>query len=351
MTNKKKLYIYVGPHRSGSHFLNDNIMPNVPEVYSTFSRDKSVNTILLNAMESHHLFFDAASVRKQVLERLADVKEDIILINSAEFFGDYGHHNSDGMYISQPFYDNPRRAQILKDVFDCPEFESPKVMMSMRRQDTWIESAYMHYIHNYRIFKFENFITPNKGSNYRGPKEQGRIPGVDWRSLDWSVYVKNYFQIFGKDNVLVLPFEMGTKDLPLYLKRLFYFLDVPPYLPDTAPLVNHSISSAALKWALILGPLVRQPENPYGFIPLQPFAGWLKKKRAVRDTKLLWALAGISRRISLLWFLRHVVSKYNYQRPDLLGETLRNQILSHYKESNKAYAEMIGVDLSKYDYY
>ncbi|MGJ3259883.1 MAG: hypothetical protein ACFE0S_09790 [Rhodospirillales bacterium] len=351
MPNRKKLFIYLGPHRSGSHFLNEYIAPNLGDVYATFSRDRTINTIILSAMESHPLFFDPAPARERILARLADVGEDIVLVNSAEFFGDYGRFNSDRHYISQPFYDNPRRAQVLRDIFDCPDFDPPKVIMSMRRQDTWVESAYMHFIHNYRTSPFDRFVAPGTDNDFRISKNQRGHPGVDWRSLDWSIYLQNYIDTFGAENVLVLPFEMGTQELKAYLERLYDFMQCERYFPESAPLVNHSLSETALKIALVLGRFVRQKDNPLGFIPDQPFAGWLRDRRAKGDNKLLWALAGISRRINLFWFLRHVVSRYNYKRPDLLGPERRRQILDYYRDSNKKYAEIIGVDLSKYGYY
>jgi hypothetical protein len=123
------------------------------------------------------------------------------------------------------------------------------------------------------------------------------------------------------------------------------------YYPDDTSSINRSLSKTAFKLATILGPWVFQKENPYGFIPSQPFIGWIQKKRKVKDTRLLWFLAGISRRINLFWFLREVVSKYNYERPDHFGPERRQALLDYYRDGNKEYAELIGVDLGRFGYY
>jgi hypothetical protein len=351
MTKKKKLFIYAGPHRSGSLYIRNHIFPHIPGVYSTYTRDPVINSLILDAMEKHPYFVDPVATRIEILDRLKDVEEDTILISNEEFFGDYGRHNSDGEYIIQPFNDNSHRTDVLFKIFDCPEFETPKVMMSMRRQDRWIESAYMHFIHNCRIFPFDDFLAAHSTGGVIKYSSRSATPGVDTKSLDWGVYVKNYHRVFGSENVLVLPFEMGTKELTQYLDRLYDFMATERFYPDDVPYVNRSLSKTAFKLAKIFGPWVRQKENPYGFIPAQPFIGWIQRKRKVKDTKVLWFLAGICRRIDLFWFLRNVVSKYNYERPDHLGPERRQVILDYYREANKEYAALIGVDLGKYGYY
>jgi hypothetical protein len=348
---KKKLFLYVGPHRSGSLFTRNHIFPYIEGVYSTYTRDPVINSLVLDAMEMHPLFVDPIETRRKILERLKDVEEETILISNEEFFGDYGHHNSDGEYIIQPFYDNPQRTELLFKIFDAPEFEPPKVMMSLRRQDGWVESAYMHFIHNYRIFKFDEFLAAHGTGGVINYSSRSATPGVDIKSLDWSVYLENYHRVFGAENVCVLPFEMGTKELTKYLDRLYDFMGTARFYPDEVKHVNRSLSTIAYRMACIFGPWVRQKENPYGFIPDQPFIGWIQKKRKIKDTKLLWFMAGISRRINLFWFLRNVVCNYNYKRPDHFGPERRQALLDYYKESNKKYAEMINVDLSKYGYY
>ena len=74
-----------------------------------------------------------------------------------------------------------------------------------------------------------------------------------------------------------------------------------------------------------------------------------KKPRRARGW--LWFLAGISRRINLHWFLGQFMGRFYYRKPDIIGPARRKEILDYYKEPNKAYADLIGMDLSKYGYY
>ena len=177
------------------------------------------------------------------------------------------------------------------------------------------------------------------------------MPSCDYRVLDWSVYVKNYYRLFGRKNVLVLPFEMLIEDSRQFLDRLYEFMGVAPYYPEATVWANRSYSKLAYKLAMIFNRFVHTAENPLGFIPFRPYLSQIMKLREARDTKLLWILAGISRRISLYWFLNDIVSKFNYQKPDLLTPRQRKEILDHFRESNRQYAELIGIDLGKYGYY
>lgn len=102
---------------------------------------------------------------------------------------------------------------------------------------------------------------------------------------------------------------------------------------------------------MILNRFIISPRNRLGFIPIQPFGVWINNKRKENDSRLLWFMAGISRRISLHWFLSDVVGGINYEKPDILGPERRQKILDHYRDTNRAYAQLIGYDLGKYGYY
>ena len=64
----------------------------------------------------------------------------------------------------------------------------------------------------------------------------------------------------------------------------------------------------------------------------------------------MWFLAGVTRRISLYWFLNEVVDRFGYEKPDILGPERRREILAFYKERNEKYQDLIGIDLKKYGY-
>lgn len=347
----KQVYVYLGPHRSGSNFLNNKILPHVPGVFTAFTKDPELNFILLNAMEGHPMFTDYDAIRAEINERLEKIEEDIIIIGDEEFFGDYGKCASGGSFRATPFHDHGFKIDLISRVFD-----NPKVFLTIRRQDKWVESAYMHYIHNYFTIKFDNFIAPKKTSKgvfYSRPYDhRSEHPACNYKMLDWSVYLQNCFDKFGKQNVLVIPNELMAQDLHSALRRLYSFMSIKDgYFPDNPAPSNKSYSKTALKIALLLNRFVVSNKTRFTFIPEAPFQGWVLRKRREKDNRFLWFFNGIIRRIRLYWFLNDVVGRFNYERPDPLGPEKREEILTYFKESNKKYAKMIDVDLSKYGYY
>jgi hypothetical protein len=56
------------------------------------------------------------------------------------------------------------------------------------------------------------------------PPSEGRIPLFSIKSLEYDVMVRCYFDLFGKDNVLVLPFELLKKDQAGFVKRIGEFI-------------------------------------------------------------------------------------------------------------------------------
>lgn len=346
----KQIILFVGPHRSGSNFLNNHILPFIPGVFTAYTRDPELNYILLNAMEGHPLYTDYDAIRAKIDARLENIDEDIVLIGDEEFFGDYCARSSGGRYRSIPFHDHEFKIDLLSRVLD-----NPKVFLTIRRQDKWVESAYMHFIHNYYSIRFEDFIDPHRrsrGSSYKHSFEHRSLkPSCDYRMLDWSVYLENCYKKFGRENVQVIPNEMMAQDLPKALERLYTFMGVEDYDPGPIEHTNRSLSKTALKLALVFNRFVRTRNNPLGIIPEAPFQGWVLDKRRKKDNRLLWFLNGIIRRVRLYWFLSEVVSRINYQRPDPMSPKKRTEILEYFKDSNKKYADMIGLDLSKYGYY
>ena len=344
----KNVFLFVGPHRSGSQFILRQVLPNVPNLFNMRSRNSACNDAVMEAMDEHPMFIDVDAYRKRIYSRFDGIEEDNVLIANEEFFGDYGKYISDGYYVAKPFYDNLQRVDLLAKLFD-----SPKIIMTPRRQDLWVESAYMHFVHNYHTITVDEFLSPGMAWGTSEFRTRSRKPSMDYRTLDWSLYVRNYHRVFGRENVVVLPHEMILHDLNDALAKLYEFMGVEPYYPEKVAYVNRSYSAPAHRIALLLNRFVRRGSycSSCGIFPTQPFLAEIQRKRKVKDTRWLWFLAGISRRINLHWFLGQFMGRFYYKKPDIIGPARRKEILDYYKEPNKAYADLIGMDLSKYGYY
>ena len=340
---EKQVYLYVGPHKSGTFYLRDQIFPYVQGVYDVRTRDNYVIDRLLDAAAENPLFLDIGKLRAELDDRLGKVSESKIVISNPDFFGAYEQMATPSLFSTKQFWDNAHKANLLARLFP-----RAKIILTPRRQDTWIESYYRGVLKSAQTVRLDEFVSPALDVRQANTSLAER-PACDLSTLDWSVYVANYRQQFGEENVLVIPNEMLLRETPDALSRLYGFMDTPPYQPDKFRRVNRGYSARACRIARALNRYVHGPRNPLGFIPNRPFFNAIMARRS---RSMFWRLlAGISRRLSLNWFLTNVVDGYFRGPDELFSDEERARIMEHFHAPNRAYAELIGEDLSRYGYY
>jgi hypothetical protein len=101
-------------------------------------------------------------------------------------------------------------------------FGKARIVITIRNQFDWIESSY--------IWDQQILRTPWQGLP---PSMEGYLAGQwkeRWRSRlssgDFGAIVRCYVELFGRENVCVLPFEEFVGEPDLFARRLFGFLDV-----------------------------------------------------------------------------------------------------------------------------
>ena len=173
----KTVFLFVGPHRSGSTFLLGQIFPHVRNLCNMRSHDPACSDVVMEAMDEHPMFIDIDAYRERIYSRFDSIEEDNVLIGNEEFFGDYGKYISDGAYVAKPFYDNPQRVDLLAKLFD-----NPKIILTPRRQDLWVESAYMHFVHNSHTITVDAEI-PEGGA-------EGVLVCLGGDTAGWTLYIR-----------------------------------------------------------------------------------------------------------------------------------------------------------------
>lgn len=340
----KQFIIHIGPHRCGGTFLKRRIFPNIEGVYDVHHKDYDTISFILNAMEENPLFLDFSEIKKEIFQRFKNVGESIILITESDFFGSYFGMASAEFFYSKQFCDSKYNAAFLHSIFP-----GAKIFLTPRRQDKWIESYYRHNLRAFNTVTMKEFINPQFHKTLGQYSARSLKPCSDTKTLDWAVYVENYYRIFGKENVLVLPYEMMINEFEEFLRRMYEFMGVNPFDPGKVQTEKRSYSKFSCKLAFLLNRFVHTRKNPFGIIPDRPFVHFLMKNRD--RSAIFGILLRISVRISLPWLLSNVIDKIHYTDPDLLGAAQRKEILNFYKAPNEKYAELIGMDLRKYGYY
>ena len=300
--------------------------------------------MLLEAFEINPLFADFSAIRNTFSRKFDEIQQNNIVFGDADFFGTYHRYANTGEFHSQVFFDHKHHSEVIKNIF--PE---AKIILTPRRQDTWLESAYNTYVRKYYTVDIKQFLNPDGGKHSWVFRTRSNKPCCDFRQLDWLKYVKNYARLFGRENVLVLPYEMMVEDLEEFLQHLYSFMEVEPYFPSSQEPTNPGYSSLSLKIALSLNKFIHTDHNKLGIIPVKPFFNFFLKRREQNPAYRI--LCGISSRLSLEIFLRKVIDKYIAVNKGILNKENRKEILIYYTELNKRYAKYINIDLEKYGYY
>lgn len=285
------------------------------------------------------LLVDLDREKEELDRKLAAVPEDTLLISMERLFGSIHYHLYNHGYITTAL---------------GHLFPGAKIIMVIRRQDDLLESLYRQCLRRYVFPRLDGFLQYT-GHGFVDPSTTVMLsfPSINPRILDFGRYVAGYAAVFGADNVLVLAFELLKADSRQFLARLFGFMRVAPVYPDDSRLVNLSYSLASCRIARLLNRFVRaewRESSAIQFIPDYPFNRYLSGRRS-RDDLWYRVLAAINRRLSLNYFLEHVVDTILPARGRLIDDRRRRLIMSLHAESNRALDEARGLGLKQFGYY
>ena len=219
----KKL-IHIGYHKTATTWLQRHLLDN-PE--ANFKRFMSKAEIRQKIVQPHELDFNAEEVRAYYETLVPEGAEEVSVISSERLSG---NPHSGG-------YDNKNIADRLYSVFP-----DAKVLIVVREQVDAIASCYLQHI------KFGGCLSLK---DYLDPKKHGAafVPGFNFIHFEYNKLANYYMKLFGKDNVLVLPYELFKASPEDFCKKITDFagaqaLEELPFQKIT----NKRISSFSAKF-------------------------------------------------------------------------------------------------------
>jgi Sulfotransferase family len=212
-------------------------------------------------------------------------------------------------------------------------FPEARVLAVIREQESMIVSTYKHYVKVGGVVSLAQFIDLPRSSKLHVP----------WFQLDFFEYdrlLRHYYDLFGAERVLVLAHEEFARDPASFVAKIARFAELPvnaeqlESLPfDRTP--KRSLSSAAIGVRRRLNRLaVRTDVNPAPLIEA-PLA-YRAVRRATRDNWVDKRVDGAFPQ----WVHRRLDSNLRRIAAEAVGD--------RYRESNRATAELTGIDLSSY---
>lgn len=324
----KKIILHIGLPKTATSFLQEMVFDNIRDVFyfgppkvedfcnTPLNYITELNKIMSGEIKLTNEEFN--NLPNQISDFFSNIEEKKVLISNETLCGQIIH-----------FKNSRQNALFLKKVF-----KKPKIVFSIRNQVDWAESIYNQimtkhnkYIINEEFLGYKHGHTINEFFRY----EKGKFLDCSAiYSFDWYSMIKEYIEIFGKENVLVLPYELLKDDLNSFLARFYKFTGLIPYFPEKKETVNPRLPDKTIEYSPILSKYCKKAQ----ILP----EGWFKRFILKNDRGLKKFL------------LKNNTKKLNISE-QVFTEYQKNLIRDYYKNSNQELSKLIEADLQKYRYY
>lgn len=204
-----------------------------------------------------------------------------------------------------------------------------KILLIIREQKDWLYSAWKQTINDGGAVGLEAFIRPA----VRRP--QVRVPPPRLAYLDYGHEIRFLHDMFGAENVCVLPMELLIRDFARFKADLAALCDLDPRTMPAPALSRRNESSklSSLYAEYVFNRFVlRTPTSLGGMVNADTRLG--RSLQALRD--------GVSRRLPELPAHTRMADRYKVKLAAMVGD--------RFHRTNAEASELIGVDLGGYGY-
>jgi hypothetical protein len=300
------LLIHVGYHKTASSWLQNCIFSNES---LGFYAPWTVNTgevaqVFLMANEYR---YDIEQARRTFEKgrRTARAKSLLPVLSNQDLCG-------------YPMYGQYYGRQVAERLHET--FPNANILIGIREQQSMLLSQFKQYVRQDGIHPLDVFIGT-------GTERVGFSPIFRLDHLEYDLLVEHYQQLFGRNNVLVLPMELLRVDAQWYVQRI---LDSC----GRSAACNVSYPSENAGWGGVAIALKRRlnfvfPQDPLG-------------RRQYRLNHASYAVSSLVDRITPRRLHKLVDGKWK--------RAIERRVSDYYRSSNRRLSELIGMDLARFGY-
>lgn len=307
------MILHIGYHKTATSWLQRHVFAGAGTGLVTVGK-RGVDHPIRQLVRATALEFDAAACRalfEPLLERIRE--QGLTPVVSWERLS--GHAVSGG-------WDSKELADRLHAVF--PE---GKVLVVVREQRSLIVSTYKQYLMAGGRLPVERFLEPLDVQNMR-------LPPFDLRFFEYEHLIGRYRTLFGPDRVLTLAYDQFTRDSQAFVGAICAYGGHPATDEVLAALPYGDVRRPAHE-AFVLG--IRRHGNAFRRSELNPVptldSGLLRRAMKLSEHAAGGSLVPESVRARSEASLRRTVDR-------IVGD--------RYRDSNRATAELTGLDLAGY---
>ncbi|MGJ8593503.1 MAG: sulfotransferase domain-containing protein [Aquaticitalea sp.] len=313
--------IHIGLHKTGTTWLQNELFINGnssfeplsnntrPKGYSSLAMDFVLdhNASLLNSFDSNEM------VIKHNLDIILKQKkiENKVLVMS--------HERLSG-YPSSAGFDGSIIMRRIKNVFP-----SAKILIMIREQKSLLLSNYFQYLKEGGVRNIDKYLNS---------KYDARVPNLSENYFHFHYMISEYQNLFGKENVLVMPYEIFNLEKDVFINQLSLFLKKDIHIAAEKFSIKHNTKSHQFvnyhfRWLnyFIYSSSSLNSANALKYPLIKTFA--LKFKN------LMFQFSSQKMDKKTKQNLQYKVEKWSYGK---------------FAESNRITSDLIGVDLSTLGY-
>jgi len=331
-------FVHIGYHKTGTTYLQNCGLKKHSQIkmladYNDDNNEfeQTLFQLKCDITEEHEYLFSADRVRTKFFEtcsEIADLERDdqVIGISDEAFSGDYLSGRDSYLF-----------AQRIHDVFG-----TVKIVMVVRNQSRMIDSIYRQYIHMGGTLSLKKVLDPI------------RFPTADlFNKLKYDKLVAHYYTVFGKENVLVVPFEL-INNKPEFLGEIYRFLgvnekEIPECLDEVYNKSHHFFT-------LYLDRIINiMFNNTYSAALL---GDWFFKRKfhapvLTRSKGWIWLNSNLGwwyRRVFIERFFDPHIMYPLFKNRTVLGKNVKQIVQQEFSNSNRKLEELIDHDLGALGY-
>lgn len=304
---KKRVVFHIGMPKCASTFLQSTIFPSVSELH--FVKNHSLLKRPKNAETE-----DGFNLRNlQFARNIIDNSNSGIILFSSESF--CGHPTEQSI-----FFDFLKLALMLEEYYDV------LYILVIRRQDSFVESLYKHYVRKGGVLDYDSFFVKSGSIDDLEHSNKLNSGQVHFSYCDYTRFERIVTDDQGsiRPNTLVIPYEVLIDNSELFVSDILRFIGVKHAPKFDKAVVNRGVSVLEFRVFLSLSRLLKRG-----------------KKFHLMPTKVF---------LSLMLRISVFLSKNFNMETRILSSNQRKEILSMYYDSNRNLSNIIKYDISHYGY-
>lgn len=294
---------HIGYHKTASSWLQQIYFPAHPEIEMIADSVAPWDDPLLRSLiATSDRKFEPLQCKKLLAQNISalesSMSDNVVPVVSAERFSGYPLSGGfDSFSIARRIHSVEPQA---------------KIIMLVRGQVEMISSVYKQMVSEGYPGRFSDMLHHTSW----------KTVGFDPAYFEYDILISKYHSLFGKKNVLVLPYELMRSDSKEFIRQLCDFLGVAAMQPPkTKRTINRSLTAFSLNMVRRMNYFRRSELNPYPVFNIPNGMRVLLMKLFVVVSQMLPAT-----------------------HQDIMSKKQKQWIVDYYKDSNMRLNKLVAID-------